>query len=175
MPVRHARAEHRLASPQEGYVYMVGEEAFATYSCADDLDGLGLVSCTGNVPVSAPIDTGTAGDKTFTVTAIDAAGNEHSVQRAYRVVDTLSRVTDRLAGAYCGRISPDGTRIAFVDASTGQSTSRTATVTASQEVAAVQLGRTPVPAVVPNSSRLLFVSSADGDGEIYTAGATQGA
>ena len=163
-----------IASPQEGYVYMVGEVASATYSCADDLDGLGLVSCAGNVPVSAPLDTATAGDKTFTVTAIDAAGNEHSVQHAYRVVDTLSRVTDRSAGAYCGRISPDGVRIAFADASTGNIYVANRDGTGEQQVANVVLDSPPCPEWSPDSSKLLFVSSAGGNGEIYTAGAAGG-
>ena len=75
-----------LRSPVDGAVYFVGEQVTADYDCADEAGGSGLVSCAGPVADGQPIDTSTAGDKTFTVEARDAAGNSAGASAEYRVI-----------------------------------------------------------------------------------------
>jgi uncharacterized repeat protein (TIGR01451 family) len=74
--------------------YLVGQQVTANYSCTDELSG--VVKCgtstfapgstlnTGNL--SSPVDTSKAGAQTFTVTAVDAAGNQTSASVNYQVV-----------------------------------------------------------------------------------------
>jgi Tol biopolymer transport system component len=74
-----------LRTPPNGATYTVGEPVLADYECADESGGSGLASCTGTVPDGDPIDTGSEGEKTFTVTASDSAGNSREVTNTYRV------------------------------------------------------------------------------------------
>ena len=76
-----------LVTPSEGAVYGVGEQVLAAYSCTDEPGGSGLVSCTGSVAGGAPVDTGSVGAKSFTVSATDAAGNSSSQTVSYSVAD----------------------------------------------------------------------------------------
>lgn len=72
-----------------------GSVVIARYSCAFGGDQSGAApagtACVGTVPVGAAIDTGTAdvastwGERTFTVTATDAAGNRSTQSTTYRV------------------------------------------------------------------------------------------
>ena len=57
----------------------------ADFSCADT-GGSGLASCVGTVADGQAINTATLGQKTFTVTATDAAGNTRVLDRTYTVV-----------------------------------------------------------------------------------------
>ena len=84
-------------SPSSGS-YLVGQSVTATYSCTD-LSGSansGIVTCgastfssdsapTSTGPLSSPVDTSTPGNKTFTVMAVDAAGNQSSQSVNYVV------------------------------------------------------------------------------------------
>ena len=75
--------------------YLLGQNVTATYSCTDDRSG--IVTCgtstyapgsgvrnTGNITSS--VNTTTAGPQTFTVNAVDAAGNQTSASVNYLVV-----------------------------------------------------------------------------------------
>jgi uncharacterized repeat protein (TIGR01451 family) len=75
--------------------YLLGQNVTATYSCTDDRSG--VVTCgtstytpgssvlnTGNI--TSPVNTSTAGPQTFTVNAVDAAGNQTSASVNYLVV-----------------------------------------------------------------------------------------
>ena len=64
-----------IEEPVEGGIYRAGRFYLAEYSCRD-FGGSGLKRCDGNVPAGTPFDTETPGEKTFTVTATDGAGNE---------------------------------------------------------------------------------------------------
>jgi 6-phosphogluconolactonase (cycloisomerase 2 family) len=75
-----------LRTPKDGAQYTVGARVEADYSCADE-GGSGLKSCTGDVADGEPIDTATAGDRDFTVTARDGAGHETTVTHSYTVVE----------------------------------------------------------------------------------------
>ncbi len=84
-------------SPSSGS-YAVGQTVTATYSCTD-LSGTvnsGIVTCgastfsadsapTSTGPLNSPVDTSTPGNKTFTVMAVDAAGNKASQSINYVV------------------------------------------------------------------------------------------
>ena len=74
-----------VTTPAPGAVYAVGQQVAADYSCSDD--GSGVASCVGSVANGAPVDTGSPGDKTFTVNATDRAGNQASKSVSYSVVD----------------------------------------------------------------------------------------
>jgi hypothetical protein len=74
-----------VTTPAPGAVYAVGEQVAADYSCSDD--GSGIASCVGSVANGAPLDTGSPGEKTFTVNATDKAGNPASKSVSYSVAD----------------------------------------------------------------------------------------
>jgi hypothetical protein len=76
-----------LTTPADDAVYEMGEQVFADYSCADEPDGSGLDSCVGSVADGAAVDTGSVGEKTFTVETSDKAGNTASKTVSYRVAD----------------------------------------------------------------------------------------
>ncbi|MBI3647321.1 MAG: Ig-like domain repeat protein [Actinobacteria bacterium] len=77
-----------LETPPDLAWYLVGQTAYAKYSCADD-GGSGLATCRGTVPSGSPIDT-TLGPHSFTVTATDGAGNRTSVTHSYVVLAGVS-------------------------------------------------------------------------------------
>jgi uncharacterized repeat protein (TIGR01451 family) len=74
--------------------YVIGQKVTANYSCTDDRSGIvkcgtftyapGTTLNTGNL--SSTVDTSKAGAQTFTVTAVDAAGNQTSSSVNYQVV-----------------------------------------------------------------------------------------
>ena len=74
--------------------YTVGQAVSANYSCTDELSG--LVRCgtatfsytagtLNSGPISSPVDTSSPGNKTYTVMAVDAAGNRSSASVQYTV------------------------------------------------------------------------------------------
>ena len=77
-----------VTTPAPGAVYGVGEDVVADYSCSDD--GSGIAGCSGSVAHGAPLDTGSPGEKTFTVNATDKAGNPASKSVSYSVVDRMA-------------------------------------------------------------------------------------
>lgn len=74
-----------LRTPADGASYAVGAEVLADYECSDEPGGSGIVSCVGEVPDGAALDTATPGRRSFTVTATDAAGNTASRTVGYEV------------------------------------------------------------------------------------------
>lgn len=82
-----------LRTPPDGAVYAGGEQVPADFSC-DDAGGSGLASCAGDVDDGDAIDTQTLGDKTFSVTATDGAGNQTTVSHSYSVVDRTDPSVD---------------------------------------------------------------------------------
>ena len=61
-----------ITAPVDGATYTTGQNVAADYACADS-DGT-VVTCAGPVADGSPINTATAGSKTFTVTATDDDG-----------------------------------------------------------------------------------------------------
>jgi hypothetical protein len=75
----------QVAAPADGSTYALGQAVAAGYACSDGPDGSGVVSCQGTVADGQAIDTTTAGSHTFTVDAVDAAGNRASRTIHYAV------------------------------------------------------------------------------------------
>ncbi|MGH3372766.1 MAG: hypothetical protein ACRDPR_22495, partial [Nocardioidaceae bacterium] len=88
-----------LRTPPDGATYAVGQAVHADYECADESGGSGLASCTGTAAHGAPIDTSSAGDKTFTVTAKDQAGNSSVVTHRYNVTVAVDADRDGVPDA----------------------------------------------------------------------------
>jgi hypothetical protein len=78
-----------LLAPLDGATYTVGDAVPANYSCADDVH---VASCSGTVPSGSAIDTSSVGSQTFTVEAVDNAGNKASKTVTY-VVNATADVT----------------------------------------------------------------------------------
>ena len=78
-----------LNMPADGTTYSPNQGVNASYFCQDEAGGSGLQSCTGSVPNGSEIDTASTGTKSFTVTAMDNAGNLASVTHTYFVADTM--------------------------------------------------------------------------------------
>ena len=74
-----------VTTPADGAVYSVGEQLTADYSCTDSDSGLD--KCEGSVANGAAVDTGSVGERTFTVEASDKAGNTASRTVNYTVAD----------------------------------------------------------------------------------------
>jgi hypothetical protein len=72
-----------ISAPQDGATLTLNSVVSANYTCSDVLSG--VTSCIGSVPVGNQVDTASAGVKTFTVTATDAAGNPFSNSVSYKV------------------------------------------------------------------------------------------
>src|SRR5919204_584358 len=89
-----------IASPGDHAVYTLGQSVLADYTCADQPGGSGLASCAGPIADSAAIDTSRVGDKTFTVTATDQAGNVAHASRSYSVVYDFSGFFAPVTAAY---------------------------------------------------------------------------
>ena len=64
-----------IVSPGDGLRYERGEPVLAIYSCKDPEDRSPVTKCEGSVPTGSPVDTGTSGTFTFTVSASDNLGN----------------------------------------------------------------------------------------------------
>jgi lysophospholipase L1-like esterase len=81
-----------LTTPADGAVYDHHQVVNAAYTCEDDEGGSGIAPgyCEGDVDPGSPIDTTTLGNHTFTVTAIDRAGNEAEVSHTYTVRDVTA-------------------------------------------------------------------------------------
>lgn len=73
-----------LTSPAQDAAFVLGEAVPADWSASDALSG--IASASGTTATGSLIDTASAGAKSFTVTAIDVAGNAVSVTHGYKVL-----------------------------------------------------------------------------------------
>ena len=69
-----------ITTPAANATYTIGSSVTPVFNCTDQ--GSGIASCTGS---SATLDTATFGTRTFTVTAVDIAGNRTTLSRTYTV------------------------------------------------------------------------------------------
>jgi hypothetical protein len=76
-----------VRAPAEGAVYSLDEPVTVDYECRDETAGAGIASCAGDLADGATLDTSAPGERTFTVTATDNAGNSATTTVAYEVVD----------------------------------------------------------------------------------------
>jgi hypothetical protein len=73
-----------IAAPADGATYLLRQSATASFTCADE--GEGVTRCSGTAVNGASLDTSSVGTKTFTVATTDAAGNQASASATYRVI-----------------------------------------------------------------------------------------
>jgi hypothetical protein len=78
-----------LISPIAGFTYQVGAQVLANFNCLDGDSG--IASCTGTVPNGQLLPLNTPGTYSFTVTAIDVAGNQAQVTHSYTVAAPAPR------------------------------------------------------------------------------------
>lgn len=97
-----------IAAPAAA-TYFLNQAVAADYSCGDG--GSGVASCTGTVADGASIDTGSLGAKTFTVNAVDNAGNPGTASVSYQVIpyfprtgflDSFNRANGNVGGNWDG-------------------------------------------------------------------------
>ena len=74
-----------ITTPEDGASYTVGDNVTADYLCDDGL-GSGVATCEGSSSVGEPVFTDELGDHTFTVEAVDNAGNFTTAEVSYTVV-----------------------------------------------------------------------------------------
>jgi hypothetical protein len=72
-----------ISSPADGAVSRLNDIVLAGHAATDG--GSGIASCVGTVADGSNVDTASVGDKTFSVTATDVAGNSTSVIHNYEV------------------------------------------------------------------------------------------
>jgi hypothetical protein len=70
-----------ITRPANGATYTVGQSVTSSFACTDAR----MQSCTGHVANGVAFDTSTPGTKTFTVNALDLAGNTTTLVRTYTV------------------------------------------------------------------------------------------
>ena len=177
-----------VTTPTEGATYELGSTVLADYACADEADGSGVASCDGSVADGAAVDTGSLGQKTFTVNASDHAGNTESKSVNYTVVDTKAPsivVTTPAPGAVYGvgeqvaadySCSDDGSGVASCVGSvaqgapldTGSSGEKTFTVNATDK--AGNPATKSVSYSVRDSSAPSIAFANPTDGAVYTLG-----
>jgi len=73
--------------------YTLNQVAAANYTCTDG--GSGMAGCSGPAGSGAPIDTAAVGTKTFTVAAVDRAGNQASQTVSYNVSYAICTLYDQ--------------------------------------------------------------------------------
>ena len=72
-----------ISTPASGVTYPLGSSVLANFGCSDALSG--IKTCTGTVANGAAINTATKGNKNFSVTAVDLAGNSTKSTVTYTV------------------------------------------------------------------------------------------
>jgi hypothetical protein len=74
-----------ITSPIDGGAFPQNALIAAQFTCSDEPLGSGLATCTATTAAGAPLDTGTVGGHTLTVTARDGAGNTATQTVQYSV------------------------------------------------------------------------------------------
>jgi len=72
-----------IRKPANGATYALNKVVVASYTCTDGISG--VTSCVGTVADDARINTSTPGTQTFSVVAIDNAGNTTTRSMTYTV------------------------------------------------------------------------------------------
>jgi hypothetical protein len=78
-----------LESPRDGGVYYQGQKVQAAYGCLPGALDWPVISCVGDVPIGAILETGSVGPHTFSVRAEDYVGAVLTVTHTYTVVDVI--------------------------------------------------------------------------------------
>src|SRR5204863_22801 len=84
-----AAPQIELVSPADGWGYYQGQQVQAAWGCFPGSLGWPVVTCEGDVPLGAFLDTSSVGTHSFTVHAVDYAGAEATVTHTYTVFDVI--------------------------------------------------------------------------------------
>lgn len=74
-----------ITTPADGAMYLKGSSVIADWSVTDGLSGVDVASVTATTPDGSPVATTSTGAFSFTVSALDLAGNDASVTHDYTV------------------------------------------------------------------------------------------
>ena len=85
-----AAPEIELFSPADGDVFYQGQQVQAAWGCFPGTVGWPVVTCEGDLPLGALLDTSSVGTHTFSVHAVDYAGAETTVTHTYTVFDVVA-------------------------------------------------------------------------------------
>jgi hypothetical protein len=143
-----------ITTPASGASYQAGSSLNASFACQDSLSGIS--SCVVSAANGAPIDTTTAGTKTFAVTATDAAGNTSTVSNTYIVAPVAGDTTSPI-------ITPTVTGTMGDNGWYRSNVSLTWTVTDSQSAVTATQGCGP-STVTSNTSGTTFTCTATSAG-----------
>jgi endonuclease G, mitochondrial len=146
-----------INSPTEGANYALNQTVLAGYNCADS--GSGIQSCTGTTANGATVDTSSVGTKTFTVTAVDRAGNQSTQIVTYNVGYSVVALFDQTKPNNTGSNIPIKLRI--VDANGVNLSS------ANIQIVAVRVDPGNLPAQSPGNSNPANVFSFDATSQSY--------
>lgn len=114
-----------ITAPSQG-TYTLNQAVTVHYSCSDVLSG--LAACAGPVLDGGSLDTSSPGRKTFTVQAMDKAGNLTSQSVSYVVAYNICPLYDQTRAVHTGAILP--IKLALCDALGVDVSSSTVPVTA---------------------------------------------
>lgn len=94
-PIAGHKIDRRLPdvmlSAPAASTYSLHQVVSADFACGDT--GAGLASCTGDLATGTPIDTATAGARSFAVTAVDAVGNTRTTTVSYTVLKGIPTIS----------------------------------------------------------------------------------
>lgn len=144
--------------------YLLGQVVTASYACTDG--GSGVATCSGTVPSGAPIDTSTAGLKTFTVNATDQVGNPSSTSVAYSVGYRTTAFSSPIAAtgvttATAGSVIP--LKWSLADANR-------AAITSTSAVRSVTYRSVPCPPATGTAGPVITAASSKNSGVTYSNG-----
>jgi hypothetical protein len=92
-----------IISPRNGASYQRGSRIVARFSCRAATPAARIASCLGDVPRGHPLNSSSAGEKRFTVTATDTSGNTVTQTVSYTVWTYVNPVR-AVAGLQASRI-----------------------------------------------------------------------
>ena len=78
-----------LVSPADGWGFYQGQQVQAAWGCFPGSLDWPVVTCEGDVPLGAFLDTSSVGTHSFSVHAVDYAGAETTVTHTYTVFDVI--------------------------------------------------------------------------------------
>ncbi len=106
--------------------YTLNQAVTASYTCTDQ--GSGIATCNGTLPSGSNLDTSFVGAKTFSVTAMDVAGNNATASVSYAVSYNIRALYDSSKPKQIGSTVP--IKIQLVDANGNNMSAANLVVTA---------------------------------------------